>query len=114
MTALPAQLPRLLVDRAVAAALEEDLGLAGDLTSQATLAPDAVTTAVLSALGHVALTIVFVLSTLYATDVLPEPREHGSRGHHVAGFETAAAHPVNVAHEARHPECELHLPRRVE
>jgi nicotinate-nucleotide pyrophosphorylase (carboxylating) len=38
---LPAQLPRLLVDRAVAAALEEDLGLAGDLTSQATLAPDA-------------------------------------------------------------------------
>ena len=49
MTALPAQLPRLLVDRAVAAALEEDLGLAGDLTSQATLAPDAVATAVLSA-----------------------------------------------------------------
>ena len=49
MTALPAQLPRLLVDRAVAAALEEDLGLAGDLTSQATLTPDAVATAVLSA-----------------------------------------------------------------
>jgi nicotinate-nucleotide pyrophosphorylase (carboxylating) len=49
MTALPAQLPRLLVDRAVAAALEEDLGLAGDLTSQATLAPDAIATAVLSA-----------------------------------------------------------------
>jgi nicotinate-nucleotide pyrophosphorylase (carboxylating) len=49
MTALPAQLPRLLVDRAVTAALEEDLGLAGDLTSQATLAPDAVATAVLSA-----------------------------------------------------------------
>ncbi len=49
MTALPAQLPRLIVDRAVAAALEEDLGLAGDLTSQATLAPDAVATAVLSA-----------------------------------------------------------------
>lgn len=41
MTALPAQLPRLLIERAVAAALEEDLGLAGDLTSQATLAPDA-------------------------------------------------------------------------
>jgi nicotinate-nucleotide pyrophosphorylase (carboxylating) len=38
---LPAQLPRLLVERAVAAALEEDLGLAGDLTSQATLAPEA-------------------------------------------------------------------------
>ena len=49
MTALPAQLPRLLVERAVAAALEEDLGLAGDLTSQATLKPDAVATAVLSA-----------------------------------------------------------------
>ncbi len=49
MNALPAQLPRLLVERAVAAALEEDLGLAGDLTSQATLAPDAVATAVLSA-----------------------------------------------------------------
>ncbi len=49
MTALPAQLPRLLVERAVAAALEEDLGLAGDLTSQATLAPDAWASATLSA-----------------------------------------------------------------
>ena len=46
---LPAQLPRLLVERAVAAALEEDLGLAGDLTSQATLSPDAMATATLSA-----------------------------------------------------------------
>ena len=46
---LPAQLPRLLVDRAVAGALEEDLGLAGDLTSQATLAPEARATASLSA-----------------------------------------------------------------
>jgi nicotinate-nucleotide pyrophosphorylase (carboxylating) len=46
---LPTQLPRLLVDRAVAAALEEDLGLAGDLTSQATLAPEAWATASLSA-----------------------------------------------------------------
>ena len=46
---LPAQLPRPLVDRAVAAALEEDLGLAGDLTSQATLAPQAWATASLSA-----------------------------------------------------------------
>jgi nicotinate-nucleotide pyrophosphorylase len=35
--------------RAVAAALEEDLGLAGDLTSQATLAPDAWAVAVLGA-----------------------------------------------------------------
>jgi nicotinate-nucleotide pyrophosphorylase (carboxylating) len=49
MTALPAQLSRLLVERAVAAALEEDLGLAGDLTSQATLAPDAWAEATLSA-----------------------------------------------------------------
>lgn len=49
MTALPAQLPRLLVERAVAAALEEDLGLAGDLTSQATLATDAWAKATLSA-----------------------------------------------------------------
>ena len=46
---LPAQLPRLLVDRAVAAALEEDLGLAGDLTSQATLSPTAIARANLSA-----------------------------------------------------------------
>ena len=46
---LPAQLPRLLVERAVRAALEEDLGLAGDLTSQATLAPKATATASLSA-----------------------------------------------------------------
>ena len=46
---LPARLPRLLVDRAVAAALEEDLGLAGDLTSQAVLAPEARATASLSA-----------------------------------------------------------------
>lgn len=49
MNALPAQLPRHLVEGAVTAALEEDLGLAGDLTSQATLAPDAWATADLSA-----------------------------------------------------------------
>lgn len=49
MTALPVQLSRLAVERAVAAALEEDLGLAGDLTSQATLAPDAWAVAVLGA-----------------------------------------------------------------
>jgi len=41
MKALPAQLSRPLIDKAVSAALEEDLGLAGDLTSQASLAPDA-------------------------------------------------------------------------
>ena len=33
------------------------------------------TTTVLSAVGHVAVIIVFVLSTLYATNVLPEPRD---------------------------------------
>ena len=48
-TSFPAQLPHLLVERAVMAALEEDLGLAGDLTSQATLAPSATATATLSA-----------------------------------------------------------------
>lgn len=49
MTALPVQLSRLAVERAVIAALEEDLGLAGDLTSQSTLAPDAWATAVMGA-----------------------------------------------------------------
>ncbi|HTN60328.1 MAG TPA: carboxylating nicotinate-nucleotide diphosphorylase [Devosia sp.] len=44
-----AQLPHQLVERAVLAALDEDLGLAGDLTSQATLAPSATATATLSA-----------------------------------------------------------------
>jgi nicotinate-nucleotide pyrophosphorylase (carboxylating) len=48
-TSIPAHLPHLLVERAVVAALEEDLGLAGDLTSQATLAPSATATASLSA-----------------------------------------------------------------
>lgn len=42
------QLPRLLVERAVVAALEEDLGLAGDLTSQATLTPADRATAVMA------------------------------------------------------------------
>lgn len=46
---LPAELPRPLVDRAVAEALAEDLGLAGDLTSQAVLPPDATAAAVLTA-----------------------------------------------------------------
>ncbi len=40
-TALPAQLTRPLVDRLVLQALEEDLGPAGDVTSQATLPPEA-------------------------------------------------------------------------
>ncbi|WP_375449471.1 carboxylating nicotinate-nucleotide diphosphorylase [uncultured Devosia sp.] len=48
-TSFPAQLPHHLVERAVLAALEEDLGLAGDLTSQATLSLFATATATLSA-----------------------------------------------------------------
>ena len=43
-----AELPRPLVEKAVLAALEEDLGLAGDLTSQATLPPQATASAVLA------------------------------------------------------------------
>jgi nicotinate-nucleotide pyrophosphorylase (carboxylating) len=39
------ELAHHLVTDAVRAALAEDLGLAGDLTSQATLPPDAVATA---------------------------------------------------------------------
>jgi nicotinate-nucleotide pyrophosphorylase (carboxylating) len=46
---LPAELPRPLVDKAVLGALEEDLGLAGDLTSQATLPHEASASATLSA-----------------------------------------------------------------
>ncbi len=45
----PAELPRHLVDAAVTAALAEDLGLAGDLTSQAVLSPGATASATLSA-----------------------------------------------------------------
>lgn len=43
------ELPELLVEQAVRAALAEDFGLAGDLTSQATLSKDASATATLSA-----------------------------------------------------------------
>ena len=43
-----AQLPSILIDRTVTLALEEDLGLAGDLTTQATLSPDATATAIIS------------------------------------------------------------------
>jgi nicotinate-nucleotide pyrophosphorylase (carboxylating) len=46
---LPAELPRPLVERAVAEALAEDLGLAGDLTSQAVLPPEATAEAVMTA-----------------------------------------------------------------
>lgn len=43
--ALPATLTRPLIDRVVSAALEEDLGPAGDVTTQATLSPTATATA---------------------------------------------------------------------
>lgn len=45
----PAELPPLLIDKAVSAALAEDLGLAGDLTAQATLSPDAMAEAAINA-----------------------------------------------------------------
>lgn len=44
-----APLPRILVDKAVAAALEEDLGDAGDITTDATIPADAATTAAIAA-----------------------------------------------------------------
>ena len=43
------ELPRLMVDEAVKAALLEDWGRAGDITSQATLPPDAKASAVIAA-----------------------------------------------------------------
>jgi len=49
MTAPAAALPRPIIDAAVRAALAEDLGQAGDLTSQAVLAPEARATASLTA-----------------------------------------------------------------
>ncbi|MEM9009840.1 MAG: carboxylating nicotinate-nucleotide diphosphorylase [Pseudomonadota bacterium] len=48
MERYPPDLPLPLVRQAVEAALAEDLGRAGDLTGQATLAPEATATAVLS------------------------------------------------------------------
>lgn len=49
MTGSIGELPRHLVDRAILAAFDEDLGLAGDLTGQATLPRDASATATFSA-----------------------------------------------------------------
>ena len=46
--ALPPGLPRLMVEDAVRAALLEDLGHAGDITTNATIAPDATATAELA------------------------------------------------------------------
>ena len=40
-SSLPLKLPPLLVARKVAAALEEDLGAAGDITTDAIVPPDA-------------------------------------------------------------------------
>ena len=45
---LPPQLPNLLAEDAVRAALIEDLGRAGDITSNATIPPDATATALLA------------------------------------------------------------------
>lgn len=45
----PAPLPLMLVETAVKAALAEDLGLTGDITTNATVAPDATATAVIAA-----------------------------------------------------------------
>jgi hypothetical protein len=45
---LPPSLPRLMVEDAVRAALLEDLGRAGDITTNATIAPDATATAELA------------------------------------------------------------------
>lgn len=47
MAYLP-ELPRVMVEEAVAAALREDLGRAGDITSMATIPPDAVADVVIS------------------------------------------------------------------
>ncbi|WP_306118710.1 MULTISPECIES: carboxylating nicotinate-nucleotide diphosphorylase [unclassified Roseitalea] len=44
----PPSLPALMVERAVRAALREDLGRAGDITTAATIAPDATARAVLA------------------------------------------------------------------
>ncbi len=49
MKPLPAELPKPLVEDAVRSALAEDLGRAGDITSAATIPPDAVARAVIAA-----------------------------------------------------------------
>lgn len=48
----PPSLPSLMVEDAVRAALLEDLGRAGDITTNATIAPDATATAVLASREH--------------------------------------------------------------
>ena len=49
MKPLPAELPKPLVEDAIHAALAEDLGRAGDITSAATIPPDAVARATIAA-----------------------------------------------------------------
>jgi nicotinate-nucleotide pyrophosphorylase (carboxylating) len=48
VAALPPSLPRLIIEDAVRTALLEDLGHAGDITTNATIAPDATATALLA------------------------------------------------------------------
>ncbi|MDZ7823294.1 MAG: carboxylating nicotinate-nucleotide diphosphorylase [Ahrensia sp.] len=52
MKPLPPHLPKLMVEDAVRAALLEDLGRAGDITTNATIAPDAKATAVMASRDH--------------------------------------------------------------
>lgn len=51
-SAMPPSLPSLMVEDAVRAALLEDLGRAGDITTNATIAPDASANAVLASRQH--------------------------------------------------------------
>lgn len=69
MRALPPSLPQLLVDEAVKAALLEDFGRAGDITSAATIKPDARAVAILSTRENGVLAGVdFVRSAFRLTD----------------------------------------------
>lgn len=49
---MPPSLPRLMVEEAVRAALIEDLGRAGDITTNATISPDAKAVAVMASRDH--------------------------------------------------------------
>ncbi|KKB82659.1 nicotinate-nucleotide pyrophosphorylase [Devosia limi DSM 17137] len=100
---LPAQLPRLLVDRAVAAALEEDLGLAGDLTSQATLSPKAMATATISARepGIIAgLDLAAAAFRLVGDGVSFTPQLHDGDGVAVGGIVATVTGPARLVMSA--------------
>ena len=74
MKALPPSLPQLLVDEAVKAALLEDFGRAGDITSAATIKPEARAVAILSTREDgVLVGVEFVSAALRLTD----PSDHG-------------------------------------